>query len=71
MGKDIGWKGFLSDDERYADVINGIGCKGEQVVKKEDLQELDTQTGSATALLIFFETLTHILIQNNQTGGFR
>ena len=23
MGKDIGWKGFLSDDERYADVING------------------------------------------------
>ena len=45
MGKDIGWKGFLSDDERYADVINGIGCKGEQVVKKEDLQELDTQTG--------------------------
>lgn len=45
MGKDIGWKGFLSDDERYADVINGIACKGEQVVKKEDLQEMDTQTG--------------------------
>lgn len=45
MGKDMGWKGFLSDDERYADVINGIGCKGEQVVKKEDLQEMDTQTG--------------------------
>lgn len=45
MGKDTGWKEFLSDDERYADVINGIGCKGEQVVKKEDLQEMDTQTG--------------------------
>ena len=45
MGKDIGWKGFLSDDERYADVINGIGCRGEQVVKKEHLQEMDTQTG--------------------------
>lgn len=27
------------------DVINGIGCNGKQVVKKEDLQELDTQTG--------------------------
>ena len=39
MVKDVGWKGFLSDDERYADVINGIGCNGEQVVKKEDLQE--------------------------------
>ena len=45
MVKDVGWKGFLSDDERYADVINGIGCNGEQVVKKEDLQDLDTQTG--------------------------
>lgn len=45
MGKDMGWKGFLSDDERYADVINGIGCKGKQIVKKEDLKEMDTQTG--------------------------
>lgn len=45
MGKDTGWKEFFSDDERYADVINGIGCKGKQVVKKEDLQEMDTQTG--------------------------
>ncbi len=45
MVKDVGWKGFLSDDERYADVINGIGCKGEQVVKKENLQDMDTQTG--------------------------
>ena len=45
MVKDTGWKGFLSDDARYADVINGVACKGEQVVKKEDLQEMDTQTG--------------------------
>ena len=44
MGKDGGWKGYLSDDERYADVINGIACKGEQIVKKEDLQEIDTQS---------------------------
>ncbi len=35
MGKDAGWKVFLSDDERYADVINGIGCKGKQIVKKD------------------------------------
>ena len=28
MGKDVGWKGFFSDNERYADVINGIGCNG-------------------------------------------
>ncbi len=45
MKKDIAWKTFFSDDERYADLINGAGCKGEQIVHKEDLQELDTQTG--------------------------
>ena len=45
MGKDMGWKKFLSDDERYADVINGIGCKGEQIVSKDDLCEMDTQIG--------------------------
>ncbi|MBP3664789.1 MAG: transposase, partial [Tyzzerella sp.] len=45
MVKDTGWKRFLSDDARYADVINGVACKGEQVVNKEDLQEMDTQTG--------------------------
>ena len=51
MVKDVGWKEFLSEDERYADVINGIGCNGEQVVKKEDLQELDTQTGFLRKIL--------------------
>lgn len=45
MVQDTGWKEFFSDDERYADLINGIGCKGQQMVAKEDLQELDTQTG--------------------------
>ena len=38
-------KNFFSDDERYADLINGLGCDGKQIVRKEDLQELDTQTG--------------------------
>ena len=45
MGYDAGWKVYLSDDERYADVINGICCKGKQEVKAENLQEMDTQTG--------------------------
>ncbi len=30
MRNDAGWKVFLSDNERYADIINGIGCKGRQ-----------------------------------------
>lgn len=43
MVKDVSWKAFFSDDERYADIINGIGCNGKQVVTKEDLHDMDTQ----------------------------
>ena len=42
MKKDESWKNFFGDNERYADIINGIGCNGKQFVKSEDLQELDT-----------------------------
>ena len=45
MENDVLTKEFFSDDERYADLINGLGCDGKQIVRKEDLQELDTQTG--------------------------
>lgn len=45
MEQDILGKVFFSDNRRYADLINGLGCNGEQIVKEEDLQELDTQTG--------------------------
>ena len=41
---DISDKKFFSDDERYADLINGLICQGRPVVRKEDLQDLDTQT---------------------------
>ncbi len=44
MVKDVGWKGFFSDDSRVADIINGVGCDGEQVVTEDDLQEADTQS---------------------------
>ena len=37
MERDIGWKRFFSDDERYADGINGLGCNGRQVVTEGDL----------------------------------
>lgn len=45
MAQDVTWKSYFSDDGRYADIINGIGCGGRQLVTKEDLHELDTQTG--------------------------
>ena len=42
MGKDVEWKSFFEDNHRYADLINGIGCGGVQVVKDTDLEEVDT-----------------------------
>ena len=40
----VSWKEYFRDDARYVDIINGIGCGGQQLVKSEDLQEADTQT---------------------------
>ena len=42
MEKDVEWKSFFEDNHRYADIINGIGCGGVQVVKDTDLTEVDT-----------------------------
>ena len=44
MEKDVSWKEYFRDDERYADVINGIGFGGRQLVTGADLQEVDPQT---------------------------
>lgn len=43
MRLDIIDKDYFMDNRRYADIINGIGCRGEQIVKPEDLQEMDSQ----------------------------
>lgn len=43
MEKDLRSNAFFSDNERYADIINGFGCEGDTFVKGEDLQELDTR----------------------------
>lgn len=41
MEKDTGWKTYFSDKQRYADIINGIGCAGAQIVKSTDLAAED------------------------------
>ena len=41
MRKDGGWKTYFHDNRRYADLINGVGCHGRQIVKETDLQEED------------------------------
>lgn len=43
MEKDLRCNAFFSDNERYADIINGIGCDGMPFVRGKDLQELDTR----------------------------
>lgn len=40
------WSSFFEDNRRYADIINCMGCDGEQVVSHTDLSELDTRAGS-------------------------
>lgn len=43
MEKDFYSNSFFSDNERYADIINGFGCNGTVFVKGKDLQELDSK----------------------------
>ena len=38
---------YLSDNERYADLINGCEFGGEQIIAAEDLQDIDTQVNSS------------------------
>jgi len=38
-------KRYLSNDERYADLINGVSFGGRQIVRAENLSDRDTQTG--------------------------
>ncbi len=44
MEKDVSWKVYFRDEERFADVINGIGFGGRQLVKGENLEDADKQT---------------------------
>ena len=52
MEKDITWSDFFEDNSRYADIINGLGCAGSQLVAPEDLSEQDTKKSSKSRDLI-------------------
>ena len=36
MGKDVKWCDYFKDNRRYADIINAVICKGQQVVSQEE-----------------------------------
>ena len=48
MERDLLLKRYLCDNDRFADLLNGI--VGEQLVEPESLTELDTQTGVLSVL---------------------
>lgn len=52
MKKDVTWRNYFDDSHRYADIINGLGGSGIQIVSPEDLTELDTKKNSKTRDLI-------------------
>ena len=43
--RDICLKRYLSNDERFVDLINGIMGDGEQLVLAKDLSDMDSQSG--------------------------
>ena len=45
MEEDVLLKEYFSDNERYADLINGFIFSGEHVVDADDLHAYDSQTG--------------------------
>ena len=45
MEKDTKWEAFFDDNRRYADIINGLGCKGRQLIRADDLQEANGRSG--------------------------
>lgn len=45
MEKDTKWEAFFARNHRYADIINGLGCNGQQIVRAEDLEEQDGKSG--------------------------
>lgn len=46
MEKDLLLKRYLCDNERFADLLNGV--VGEQLVEPEGLVDMDTQSGVFT-----------------------
>lgn len=45
MEKDLALSRYLADNHRYADLLNGFGFGGKQIIAAEDLSEQDVQTG--------------------------
>jgi len=43
--KDIAWRTYFSDEQRFADLINGVIGGGEQLICAGDLTDLDSQVG--------------------------
>lgn len=58
MRRDELLKSYLSDNARYADLINGYVFGGRQVVRPEDVTELDSRTGYRNGRTKYRDLLT-------------
>lgn len=48
MGKaDVAVNRWLEDNERFASLCNGVGFGGQQVIKPEELENLDRETDNS------------------------
>lgn len=75
MKKDVRWEDFFAHNHRYADIINGIGCKGFQVVQETDLQMDDTKSGGknrdALRKVAFGVNFALIGIENQENQDYK
>lgn len=63
MKNDAADKIFFDNDERYADLINGLLCDGRQVLKKEDLREQSER--------VHVKTMKNEITQVRSVQGYR
>ena len=74
MNKDIIWKDYFGDNARSADIINGLGCDGIQVVSPNDLEEVDTSEATRMRDMIrktaFGANFALVGIENQETVDY-
>ena len=59
--KDTALKNFWSDNQRFADLFNAVLFNGKEVLKAEDLKEVDTDVSSIIKFNDHIETVQRIL----------
>lgn len=54
---DVRWKEFWRQNERFADLFNAVLFQGKEVLKPEDLEEIDTDMSGIVQFKDYEESL--------------